>query len=331
MEKQNGLPGPQKCEEEMPQVNPTEITSEESKQQLEAQETLHKNVLDKIKGGNVVNEVFKSLELPEDKQGEVEKKVEEEPEVQDEAQEEPTQGEDVEEEVIPKSKIQPRIDSLTAKIKLLEQRLAEKETAAAPVDDTQRKLDGMSEGELEDTLTQVRVAKEKARDDDNKLLELVRLERQIEKTIVQAPQRFVQNQVREFNRAAERLSAEGDITEANSPKILEIAKEIYGRYPKLSKQLDGQAMALELAVSHFKELNKTSTTKTEAQNLKAQVNTLKKKTMLDTKSIKAGGEKVALDKLRSNALTGTLRDKEKFAQNDPRFKIDQMIPDFLKG
>jgi hypothetical protein len=308
----------------MPQVNPTEITSEESQKQLEAQESLQENILDKIKGGDV----FKSLDLPEEEPQEeanlskIPNKVEPE--------EEPEETQEPEEEVIPKSKIQPRIDRLTSQIKMLEQRLAEKESAA-PVDDTQRKLDNMSEVELEDTLTQLRVAKEKARDDDAKLLEIIKLERQVERTIASAPQKFVQNQVKEFNRAVERLSGDGDITDANGQKVLEIAKDIYTRYPKLSKQVDGQAMALELAVAHYKELSKTSSVKTDTQNLKAQVNNLKKKTLLDTKTLKTGGDKVNLDKLRSSALTGTMKDKERFAQNDPRFKIDQMIPDFLKG
>lgn len=318
----------------MPQVNPTEVTSEESQRQLDAQESMQADLMNKIKGG----EVFKSLDLPEDpvpankpEPKEEVKETEQEPEEEQAQEETEEETQDVEEEVIPKSKIQPRIDQLTSKIKLLEQKLAEKETASAPVDDTQRKLDAMSESELEDTLTQVRVAKEKAREDESKLLELVRLERQVEKTIIQAPQKFVQNQVKEFQNTAARLVGDGEITDASAPKVLEIAKEIYARYPKLSKQIDGQAMALELAVSHYKELSRATSGKVDTQNLKTQVNNLKKKTLLDTKTLKTGGDRVALDKLRANAMTGTMKDKEKFAHNDPRFKIDAMIPDHLKG
>jgi hypothetical protein len=317
----------------MPRVEPTEVTSEESQQQLDAQESMESNLLDKIKGGDVV----KSLDLPDDAKPDVQGGNQEEDQPDDTSSEEEQfdgqEGEqdDLDEEVVPKSKIQPRIDRLTSQIKMLEQRLAEKEEASTPGDDTQRRLDAMSENDLEDTLTQVRLAKEKSRDDDAKLLELVRLERQIEKTIVQAPQKFVQKQVKEFNNAAGRLQSEGDITEANSAKVMEIAKDIYGRYPKLSKQVDGQAMALELAVAHYKELNKTTTVRTQSKNLKGQLNTLKKRTLLDTKTRQAGGDKVNLDRLRNNAMTGTMKDKEKFAHNDPRFKIDAMIPDHLKG
>lgn len=321
----------------MPQVNPTEITSEESQKQLNAQESLQNNVLNKIKGGDV----FKSLDLPSDEEQRHQQQREEETEPEAEQTEEAqsqedsqstTEDEGEEEEVIPKSKIQPRIDQLTAQIKQLQQKLSDREaTTQAPVDETQRKLDAMSENDLEDTLATVRLQKERSRDDEAKLLELIRLERQIEKTIVTAPQKFVSNQVQEFNRTAERLAAEGEINEANSAKVVEIAKSIYQRYPKMQKAVDGQAMALELAVEHYKALGKVTSGNTNNQNLKAQVNTLKKKTLLDTKSLKSGGDKVALDKLRTNAMTGSMKDKERFAHSDPRFKFDAMIPDHLKG
>lgn len=314
----------------MPQIPATEVTSEGSQQQLEAQESMQANVLDKIKGGDVFKDVVKDLpnegqetephpgRKAPDSQGEEQTQEEQQEESQDD------------EEVVPKSKIQPRFDRLESEIKMLRQRLVEKE-AEKPVDDTQRQLDSMNEDQLEDTLTQVRLAKEKARDDDNKLLELVKLERRVEKSIAQAPQKFVSNQVTQFNKAAERLTIDGDITNDNSQRVLEIAKDIYGKYPKLQSQVDGQAMALELAVSHYKELSRASNGKVETQNLKGQINTLKKKTTLDTKNIKGGGTQVNLEKLRNNAMNGTMRDKEKFAHNDPRFKFDAMIPDYLKG
>ncbi len=315
----------------MPQINPTEITTEESQKQLDSQESLHNDVLNKIKGGDV----FKSLDLPADEQPVKEDmQVEQKDQTQEEEQteEEPTEQtqEDEGEEVVPKSKIQPRFDQMTARIRQLEQKLADKEVAP-PVNDTQKQLDAMSENELEDTLAQVRVAKEKNRTDDAKLLELVRLERQIEKTIVSAPQKFVQNQVKQFNETAQRLSSDGEINDANSQKVLEIAKGIYQKYPKMQTAVDGQAMALELAVEHYKALGKVNSGNTNTQNLKAQVNTLKRKTLLDTKTLKSGGDKVNLDKLRESAMTGSMKDKERFAHSDSRFKIDAMIPDYLKG
>ncbi len=314
----------------MPEVEATQQSTEEVQQQAETQESLHANVLDKIKAGNV----FKSLDLPveevptREEQKAQQTQEQEEEQTQEETTQEETQDD---EEVIPKSKVQHRFDQLTAQIKRLEQRLADKESAPAPVDDIQRQLDGMSEDSLEDSLTQVRVAKEKARDDDAKLLELVKLERRIEKTIATAPQKFVSNQVSEANKTVERLVGEGEVTNENYPKVLEIAKTIYQKYPKMQKAVDGQSMAIELAVEHYKQMSKTSSVKVDTQNLKGQINTLKKKTALDTKNVKGGGQSVNLDKLRNNAYNGTMKDKEKFAQNDPRFKIDAMIPDFLKG
>lgn len=316
----------------MPQIQQTELTSEGSKQQLEAQESLHANVLEKIKGGDVFKSVEEDLrkeEVPQPKEEEQQPQQEQEEEqAQEDTEQEESQND---EEVIPKSKVQARFDQLTANIKRLEQRLADKETAPAPVDDIQRELDAMNEDSLENSLTQVRLAKEKNRDNDEKLLELVKLERRIEKTLVQAPQKFVSNQVSEANKTIERLAGDGEINESNQSKVMEIAKSIYQKYPKMQKAVDGQAMAIELAVEHYKALGKVNSVKADTQNLKGQINSLKKKTTLDTKNIKGGGDKINLDKLRSNALTGTMKDKERFAQNDSRFKIDAMIPDFLKG
>lgn len=318
----------------MPEIAPTQQSTEEVQQQTESRETLQTNVLDRIKSADVFKTLEQDLTPKEKYQPKQEEQQSQEQEEEQTQEEQPVQEEtqdEADEEVIPKSKVQARFDQLTATIKRLEQRVAEKETAPPPTDDVQRQLDAMNEDALEDSLTQVRLAKEKSRDDDAKLLELVKLERRIEKTIVQAPQRFVQNQVNEFNKAAERLASTGDIDNSNSQKVLEIAKSIYDRYPKMKSQIDGQAMALELAVEHYKQIGKSSTVKVETQNLKGQINTLKKKTALDTKNVKGGSQNVNLDKLRNTAMTGSMRDKERLAHADPRFKIDAMIPDFLKG
>lgn len=318
----------------MPQVPATEQTSEGSQQQLDAQESMQSNVLEQIKGGNVFKSLTDDIPVEEDTVKDTEPRGNAKPiqdEEQEQVEEEQTQEESQDdEEVIPKSKVQPRFDQMTARIKRLEQEL-ESQKSAPPVDDIQRQLDGMDENTLEETLTQVRVAKEQARTDPAKLTDLVKLERRIEKTIAIAPQKFVQNQVAEANKTLNRLMSEGEVTDANSSKVLEIAKSIYDRYPKMQKALDGQAMAVELAVEHYKALGKVTSVKADTQNLKGQINNLKKRTALDTKSVKGGGEKVNLDKLRSNAMNGSMKDKERFAHNDPRFLIDKMIPDYMKG
>lgn len=315
----------------MPIVQPTEQSiSEGSQQQLDSQESLHNNVLEKIKGGDA----FKSFDLPADEEI---KKVpsrqqpvaEEEPTEEEQTQEEETQ-EETQEEVIPKSKVQPRFDQMTARIKRLEQEL-EEQKKVVPVDDIQRQLDEMDENTLEETLIQTRLAKEDSKTDPAKRLEFTRLERRIEKQIAVAPQKFAQNQVNEANRTINRLVGEGEITDANYPEVLKIAKSIYEKYPKMQKTLDGQSMAFELATEHYKSLGKVSSVKEDTQNLKGQINNLKKRTALDTKAVKGGGDKVNLDKLRNNAMTGSMKDKEKYLNNDSRFKVDSMIPDFLKG
>lgn len=310
----------------MPQVNPTEITTEESQKQLDSQESLQANVLDKIKGGDV----FKSLDLPaEENQQQEQAQQQEEEQPEEEQQQEENQDD---EEVIPKSKIQPRFDQLTAKLKAQQAEIeALRNQQVTPKDEIQSKLDAMSEETLEETLIQTRIAKEQARDNPENLAELVKLERRIEKQIAIAPQKFVQNQVQEANKTINKLASEGEINESNFSKIQEIAKTIYERYPKMAKQIDGQSMAFELAVEHYKALGKVNTASANTNNLKGQLNNLKKKTALDTKVVKSGGDKVNLDKLRLNAMTGSMKDKERFAQNDSRFKIDAMIPDYLKG
>lgn len=177
----------------MPQVPSSDPISEQSQQQLDNQESLQKNVLDRIQS----DPVFKSMDLPDDRndrQGSSRNLVPDETEEQaEEGQEQEEYQEEEQEEVIPKSKVQPRFDQMTARIKQLEQELKEKESAA-PVDDIQRQLDSMSETALEDALIQARVAKEESRNDPNRLRELVQLERRIEKTIANAPMRFAQNQ-----------------------------------------------------------------------------------------------------------------------------------------
>lgn len=317
----------------MPQVPSTEPISEGSQQQLEAQESLQANVLEKIKGGNVFKSFDNELPIKEEQpkqQAQEPEQAQEQEEEQVQEEQEQESNQEGEEEVIPKSKVQPRFDQMTARIKRLEQEL-ESQKSAPPVDDIQRQLDGMDENTLEDTLTQVRVAKEQSRTDPTKLTELVKLERRIEKTIAVAPQKFVQNQVTEANKTINRLVSEGEVNDANYPKVLEIAKSIYEKYPKMQRTLDGQAMAFELAVEHYKALGKVTSVKADTQNLKGQLNNLKKRTALDTKSVKGGGEKVNLDKLKSNAMSGSMKDKERFAHNDPRFKFDAMVPDYLKG
>lgn len=309
---------------------------------IETRNTLAAKIMD--------NKVFKSLEIPgadeetppEEKEGEEEAPASEES--SDDNTEEAAQEEEealVEEEIdedevmIPKSKVQARIDRLTAENKRLK---AEQESKAinkaaeenANVDDQTKQLRAMSAQELEALKDQVDDAKFDARTakDTKKLAELKSLERKIDDTIRTAPLRFSQAQTRAYNRKADEL-AQGvspkDL-EIAAPKIVEMARQIYQRYPKLQSDVEGQAIALEIAADKYKELSKFTLTKGSVNNLKSQVNTLKKKTSLATNQSKSTGDSQVLDTIRRTASGGTTRDKLNLVKSDPRFNVDAMIP-----
>jgi hypothetical protein len=112
--------------------------------------------------------------------------------------------------------------------------------------------------------------------------------------------------------------------------IKKIAAELYQETPELQKSVMGQAQALNLAYRHYREISRLGSNKgaksEEVQRLKSQVNTLKKKTSLDTKVIKGNMDSTRLADLQHKAMTGNTRDKNRFIRDDPRFNIDAMIP-----
>lgn len=297
------------------------------------------------------NKVFQSLELPvieeeapveetEENLGEQEEAGEEEgqeaPEEGEEAQgDEETEELGDEETMIPKSKVQARIDRLTAENKRLkavaESRAINKAAEEnASVDDQTKQLRAMSGPELDALKDQVEDAKYEAyaAKDAKKLQELRVLAKKIDETVRTAPIRFAQAQTVAYNRKADELSqgiAPKDL-EVAAPKIVAMAKEIYQRYPKLQSDVEGQAIALEIAADKYKELSKYSLTKGSVNNLKSQVNKLKTKTSLDTRSSKSTGDSSVVETLRKNASGGNQRDKVALIKGDPRFNVDAMIP-----
>jgi hypothetical protein len=292
------------------------------------------NLLDKIKG----SDVFKEFKIPEEPQEEVKPEIEQPTEEVEETEEvseteEVTETEELE-DLVPKSKIQPRFDKLNAKIKYLESELenqkVNKATETKPVDDTTAKLQTMSHEELKVLKRQVRVAELEAHanKDQKKLDDLLDLQDKIDETVASAPARFNQAQINAYNRMADKIAMDDSIknVEEAAPQIINMAKEIYQKYPKLQLDVDGQATALEMAADKYKELSKYSLTKKSVNNLKSQVNTLKRKTNLDTGTNKTTGDANILDKLRSNASGGTSRDKHMLVREDPRFKVNEMIP-----
>lgn len=295
-------------------------TEQDIQQQNQSQEERAVNLLDSLKDHQIEGEVKEQLE-------EEVQEVEETDEVdsQEETEEEP------EEELIPRSKVQARIDKLTNELKQLKEAQKQPET---PKDDTTDQLERMSERELKDLKRQVRSAQLKSSSDEVALNKLLDLEERIDDTIRTAPQKFATKQQEAYNRAAEEIATDesfGDINKV-APQILEIAKEIYSNEPELQKTIQGQAIALKLAAKHFKAVNNLRQSSSENKALKSQVNTFKKKTALDSKVMKGSLEKGQLDSLRTQAFKGgTLRDKTNYIKSDPRFKISEMLPDFKIG
>lgn len=308
------------------------------------------------------NKVFQSLEIPigEEEESEVapnvRKKREEETEeetpteeedsteeeteeaAEEEQEEEQAQEEEVEDEnetMVPKSKVQARIDRLTAENKRLKA-LAENKAInkaneeAASVDDQTKQLRAMTPAEIDALKDQVEDAKFEAyaAKDTKKLGELRTLAKKIDDTIRTGPARFAQAQTVAYNRKADELAQGVPLKELEvaAPKIVAMAREIYQRYPKLQQDVEGQAIALEIAADRYKELSKYSLQKTSVNNLKSQVNTLKKKTSLATNQSKSTGDSDVVQNLRKQASGGTTRDKLNLVKSDPRFNVDAMIP-----
>lgn len=314
-------------------------TEEEINAGNQVGESKRQSLAEKIKGGDV----FKNLDIPTGAPEEVAEEPIEDQETQEteESQEEEVSEDaqaddlsDLAEDMIPKSKIQPRIDKLSSENKRLKAELenarVNKATEDKPADEISAKLQKMSETELRSLRREVRTAQLANPTDKKALNDLLDLEEKIEDTIRNAPQRFMNAQVNAFNRKADELANNSNMSEKElaeaAPKIVEMARGIYQKYPKLQSDIEGQAIALEIAAERYQELSKYSLKSSTVKNLKSQVNTLKRKTSLDNGSSKMGQDTSALDQVRKNAQSGNRRDKERLIREDPRFNVDQMIP-----
>lgn len=316
-------------------------TEEEINQGNQTGESKRQSLAERIKTGDV----FKNLDIPTG-EPEEEQSLAEEPEVEEGEESEQEADEvsedaeaddlsDLAEDMIPKSKIQPRIDKITSENKRLKAELENARVNRATaeekaVDETTAKLQKMSENELRALRREVRSAQLTSGTDKKALNDLLELEDKIEDTIRNAPQRFINAQVKHFNQKADEIARESNMSEKEiaeaAPKIIEMARGIYQKYPKLQSDVEGQAIALEIAAEKYQELSKYSLQKSSVKNLKSQVNTLKRKTSLENGSSKMSQDTSALDKIRQNAKSGNRRDKETLIRDDPRFNVDQMIP-----
>lgn len=331
----------------MLQVN--QPTDEQVEQEKTQKESLQNSLHDSLKGTPIQKEILKDLGLspeveeePVKKQVKKEEKVEEEvvEETTDETTEETTEEktsddkQEEEEEVIPKSKVQKRFDELTARLKAQERELEElKASKSEPKDDVTKQLEAMTTEQLKAAKMEVRKAQITAKDDDTKLNEYLALEDKIDSALQNAPKRFQEQQETALRKMAERLSPTVNDIEKVGPSIMKLAQEIYQKYPLLHKDVNGQATALEMAVEHHKIISSTVKTgdKTKETELQRQVNTLKKKTTLDTKSTKTEADKVSLEKMRKAAIGGTTEQKVALIKSHPMFNVDAMIPDEFKG
>lgn len=321
-------------------------TEEQTQQEQTRQGELHKSITDTLLSSDVMKNSMADLGLSpkteeEKPEKEVKKPIEEKPQEeeekpQEEEQTEEEEQEDEDEEVIPKSKVQKRFDELTAQLKAQRKELEElrNSKSSEPRDEVSKQLEAMTQEQLKAAKLEVRKAQIKAQDDDARLNELLALEDKIDSAMNDAPKNFMKAQVDAFNRAAREIADSGDIKdlEKASPEILKLAKEIFDEHPSLQKDINGQASALKLAVRHYKAISNNSVggDKTKEVELKRQVNNLKRKTTLDTKTGTGNMDKAKLDTLKKNAIGGTLRQKVDLVRSHPMFNVEGMIPEEFK-
>lgn len=317
----------------------TEPTEEQTNNEIARTGELHKSISDTLKDTNVMGDVLKDLGLsPESEEKKEEKPaVKSQPEPDEEPEEETSEEnseneEEQEEEVIPKSKVQKRFDELTARLKAQEKELEQlKASKAEPKDEVTRQLESMTTEQLKAAKLEVRKAQIKSQD-DAQLNELIALEDKINSQLENAPKNFANAQKEAYVKKAEQLAISGEIpdVEKNAPAIMKLANDLYQEYPMLQKDVNGQAIALELAVKHFKAVNSVPGDKTKESELKRQVNNLKRKTTLDTKTGKSNSEKSHLDTLKRSAMGGSMQNKVNLVRSHPMFNVDKMIPDEFK-
>jgi len=333
---------------ELTEEQKTSDEGQRSEAESKAKESIIKNTLDTLDLSAVESIRNKTDDAKEKPEAEEEEESTEETSDEVEGEEttdeetEEAEGEETEEkeegeedgDLVPKSKVQKRFNSLNARLKALEDENAQlKNKTAEPVkDEDTKKLEGMSLEALKATKREVIVAQRKEQDED-RLRKLVDLEDKVNGAINSFGDRFVGSQVTEFNKVAERIQALGEIelTKEIALELKGIASDIYNSNPELKGIVRGQAIALELAYKHYKALGSRTAGKEKVDELKRQNNTLKRKTSLDSAGLKGKGKDVQLGKLRSKAFRGgDTNDRINLIKNDPQFGIDNLIPDEYK-
>lgn len=315
----------------MPVTNQTQTAEEKQQQDQE--------VADKKKqvGEELTDNLLSTLDLPEKKEplndmkegGKVEPKTfkdEEEEEVEEQVEEEE------EEDVVPRSKMQRRIDAEVARRKALEERLMKLE-ATKEVENTRRaKLEEMSESKLKDLKKQVR-SEWKRTEDADKENQLVELEDEIDEVLRLAPKRFEQKQTSFYQETARNLLTDPRYDhidfEKNGNEIRKIATQILQTKPKLNQMLEGHGIALELAIEHYDSQNKVLKASSKAESSKRQATKLKQKTALDSGAVKGQVNKSQRQKLYEDAKRGGFEEKLKFV-SEAVLDVDKYLPSELR-
>lgn len=274
---------------------------------------------------NLANEIDEKIEDekrgPKKKEDEEEVEESEEVEASEESQEsEESEVEESEEDLIPKSKVQARIDELTREKKELSNRLRKLEQQAeekrTPEDSDLQKLEAMDDAQLKALKRQVKAEQMTAvqSQDRAKLNELMDLEDKIDSVSSNAPKRFADSQIRRFNEAVNETVSDGDIKNFKeaSPQIFKKAQEIYAKSSSLKGSVNGQAEAWSLAVEHYKEVSKLSEGRSKNVETERKFNSLKKKVSVDS-GVTKGTEQAETDrKTFQKAKHGDFDDKLNF-------------------
>lgn len=241
-----------------------------------------------------------------DLQEEPEEEVSEsEPESEDEG--ESSEAED--EDLIPKSKVQPRIDSLTATIKKLQ---AENARLAQKAPQTQEeKLEKLSIQDLKALKRQTKLA-QRAESDEARFTQLVDLEEKVEEMITNYPSRFSQRQLSNLQSVLPELSKVDPEVLKGKGDLWNTAASIYQRSQALQGSEMGQVEAMMLAAEHLALRKSTDSGRKKVADLNQQVTSLKKKTSLEGKTRVSNENATNLTKLREKARTGDILDKENY-------------------
>ena len=303
-----------------------------TKQEASAEEIQQQQQESKAKEDIIGDDILSSLGFDEETQEEDQEDLdgqkidlkneipaeEEEEEELEEGEENEESEEDEDEDMVPKSKFNKRLNNEVARRKILEAELEElKENQRQPETSNQQKLESMSVAELKELKVK---AKAELRDlirsgeDPDREAQVDNLIDEVSDAIRSEPTRFEKAQNDAYNKAADEIESSPDYESIDFTKhnkeITQIAASIYQKYPDLQKMKSGKGTALKLAVDHFIQTSSVKASKSKEANLKRKNTNLKRKTSLDTSSVKGQMSRAKLTKMRKAAKESPSFDKK---------------------